>query len=102
MVARDLRYPAGWPAQPAQEKGIDVALAVDVVMMAARREFDVGVLFSSDTDLVPVPAFRGQCGPGSAPAHRGGLARRGRRDRLRALIMSEVADLVGDLIAAEG
>ena len=53
MIARDLRYPAGWPAQPAQEKGIDVALAVDFVMMAARREFDVGVLFSSDTDLVP-------------------------------------------------
>jgi hypothetical protein len=53
VIARDLRYPAGWPAQPAQEKGIDVALAVDFVMMAARREFDVGVLFSSDTDLVP-------------------------------------------------
>ncbi len=30
-----------------------MALAVDFVMMAARHEYDVGILFSSDTDLVP-------------------------------------------------
>lgn len=68
VVARDLRYPAGWPAQPAQEKGIDVALAVDFVMMAARREFDVGVLFSSDTDLVPALEAVVALRPGQAPA----------------------------------
>ena len=30
-----------------------MALAVDFVIMVVRREFDVGILFSSDTDLVP-------------------------------------------------
>ena len=53
VTSRDLRYPPEWPRLPAQEKGIDVALAVDFVMMAARGEYDVGILFSSDTDLVP-------------------------------------------------
>lgn len=53
MIARDLRYPLDWPRRAAQEKGIDVALAVDFVVMAVRREYDVGILFSSDTDLVP-------------------------------------------------
>ena len=37
----------------AREKGIDVAIAVDFVTMAFRGEFDVGVLFSADTDLRP-------------------------------------------------
>jgi len=30
-----------------------VALAVDFVVMVANRACDVGILFSSDTDLVP-------------------------------------------------
>ena len=37
----------------AREKGIDVAIAVDFVTMAFREQFDVGVLFSADTDLRP-------------------------------------------------
>lgn len=53
VISRDLRYPPDWPSTAAQEKGIDVALAVDFVMMAARRDCEVGILFSSDTDLVP-------------------------------------------------
>lgn len=53
VISRDLRYPPDWPRRAAQEKGIDVALAVDFAMMAARRDYDVGILFSSDTDLVP-------------------------------------------------
>lgn len=53
VISRDLRYPPDWPTRAAQEKGIDVALAVDFVRMAARRDYDVGILFSSDTDLVP-------------------------------------------------
>lgn len=36
-----------------REKGIDVQLAIDFVVMAVKREYDVGVLFSADTDLVP-------------------------------------------------
>lgn len=51
---RALRYPEGWPdSGPAQEKGIDVKLAVDMVRMATAHEYEVGILFSRDTDLVP-------------------------------------------------
>jgi uncharacterized LabA/DUF88 family protein len=53
LVRRQLRYPKDWPVAPAQEKGIDVALAVDFVRLAGEGAFDVGVLFSRDTDLVP-------------------------------------------------
>lgn len=53
VLSRELRYPPDWPRRPAEEKGIDVALAVDFVMMIARCECDKGILFSSDTDLVP-------------------------------------------------
>ncbi len=41
----------------AREKGIDVALAVDVVKMAIRDEFDVGIVCSADTDLRPALEF---------------------------------------------
>jgi uncharacterized LabA/DUF88 family protein len=58
VTTRTLRYPAGWPNpyQPGdrpQEKGIDVALAIDFVVMAVRREYEVGILMSTDTDLKP-------------------------------------------------
>lgn len=55
---RPLRYPYGWPdsSQPGDrpgEKGVDVELAIDMAMMAVRREFDVAILVSLDTDLHP-------------------------------------------------
>ena len=55
---RTLRYPKGWPAryrpgERPQEKGIDVALAIDFVVMASRGDFDVGILMSTDTDMKP-------------------------------------------------
>lgn len=53
VIQRTLRYPSDWPSRKAQEKGIDVALAVDFVMMAVAEEYDVGVLMSTDTDLKP-------------------------------------------------
>jgi uncharacterized LabA/DUF88 family protein len=53
VLTRALRYPAGWPKERAEEKGIDVALAIDFVMMAIRGEYDVGVVVSTDTDLKP-------------------------------------------------
>ncbi len=53
MFTRSLRYPRNWPTQPAEEKGVDVELAVDLVFNAARQNFDVGVVVSTDTDLVP-------------------------------------------------
>jgi uncharacterized LabA/DUF88 family protein len=53
VVQRPLRYPKAWPAEKAQEKGIDVALAVDFVVLAVTGAYDVGVLMSTDTDLKP-------------------------------------------------
>ncbi|CAI7974211.1 NYN domain-containing protein [Frankia sp. Hr75.2] len=59
VARRQPRYPKAWPAEPAQEKGIDVALAVDFVRLACEDTYDIGVLFSRDTDLVPaLEAFR--------------------------------------------
>ena len=54
VITRPLRYPRGWPAIPAQEKGVDVALAVDFVKLALEGEYDVGVMMSTDNDLLPV------------------------------------------------
>jgi len=36
-----------------QEKGIDVQIAVDFVMLAMQGFYDVGILFSADSDLHP-------------------------------------------------
>jgi uncharacterized LabA/DUF88 family protein len=55
VVQRPLRYPEAWPAEKAQEKGVDVALAVDFVMLAVTGAYDVGILMSTDTD--PKPAL---------------------------------------------
>jgi hypothetical protein len=53
IITRSLRYPSDWPQTRAQEKGVDVALAIDFVQMALLGEFDVGVIMSTDTDLRP-------------------------------------------------
>lgn len=50
---RTLRYPRTWPREREEEKGIDVALAIDFVTMAVRGEYEVGVIMSTDTDLKP-------------------------------------------------
>jgi hypothetical protein len=42
-----------WPTQRAEEKGIDVKLAVDFISMAIRGDYDIGIIMSEDTDLVP-------------------------------------------------
>lgn len=54
---RTLQYPREWPREKAREKGIDVKLAIDIVSMATRREFDVAILMSRDTDLKPALEF---------------------------------------------
>lgn len=58
VIARDLRYPPDWPTRRAQEKAIDVALAVDFVMMAARRECDVGILLLRAHAMSALPRAR--------------------------------------------
>jgi hypothetical protein len=67
VFTRPLRYPSEWPDSPAEEKGIDVMLAIDLVTMAIRHEYDVGIVASCDTDLVPAVEAVGKL-PGSPPA----------------------------------
>lgn len=50
IYMRSLQYIAG---KEPREKGIDVQLAIDFVVMAVRGEYDVGILVSADTDLIP-------------------------------------------------
>jgi hypothetical protein len=59
ILRRPLNY-RGWPEHPPREKGVDVALAVDLIESALLGEYDVGVVFSGDTDLLPAveTAFR--------------------------------------------
>jgi uncharacterized LabA/DUF88 family protein len=58
VFTRPLQYPAGWPntslpGEKPNEKGIDVQLALDMAIMAQRKEYEVGILMSLDTDLRP-------------------------------------------------
>ncbi|MGD0856118.1 MAG: NYN domain-containing protein, partial [Dehalococcoidia bacterium] len=57
VITRALRYPFDWPKTRAQEKGIDVAIAIDFVSFALTKQHDVGILASCDTDLVPALEF---------------------------------------------
>lgn len=61
FVPGRIQYPPGWPDDCAgempREKGVDVALAVDLVAMAVNNEFDVGIVFSADNDLLPAVEF---------------------------------------------
>ena len=57
VIHRQIRYPSGWPGERAQEKGIDVALAIDFVSMAVDGAYDIGVIMSTDTDLLPALEF---------------------------------------------
>ena len=52
-IYRPLRYPDDWPDTKAEEKGIDVQLAVDFVMGAVKGDFEVGIVMSLDTDMKP-------------------------------------------------
>jgi uncharacterized LabA/DUF88 family protein len=57
-VTRPLKYYAtgvrnGASLWEAREKGIDVLIALRMVLGAMRDEYDVAILFSCDTDLVP-------------------------------------------------
>lgn len=50
IYMRPLQYLPGYDPR---EKGIDVQLAIDFVTMAVQGKYDVGILFSVDTDLNP-------------------------------------------------
>lgn len=53
-ITRPLNYRE--PSRP-REKGIDVAIAIEMVAGAIDGRFDVAVLFSGDTDLLPAAEF---------------------------------------------
>lgn len=54
VIRRNLQYPPNFPTERPQEKGIDVALAVDAVHIALTRpDVDAVIIFSSDNDLIP-------------------------------------------------
>lgn len=53
VIARPLRYPREYPLLRPEQKGVDVQIAIDIVVMAIRGEYDVGILASADTDLRP-------------------------------------------------
>lgn len=65
VITRPLQYlRTSRGGQPTvREKGIDVAIAVDFVTLAFRSEYDVGVLFSADTDLRPALEYVAQNHP---------------------------------------
>jgi hypothetical protein len=53
---RPLRYPLDYPHEPPEEKGIDVQLALAAVEHVTSDPplCDVAIIFSHDTDLIPV------------------------------------------------
>lgn len=57
VTTRPLRYRPS-PEDPgvfiAQEKGIDIRLALDLVSLARKQQFDVAVIYSQDQDLAEV------------------------------------------------
>lgn len=57
VIPRPLRYPPAYPNEKAEEKGIDVELAIDFIAMAIDGKYDVGVIASTDTDLIPAIDF---------------------------------------------
>ncbi|MDR2974668.1 MAG: NYN domain-containing protein [Propionibacteriaceae bacterium] len=53
VIRRNLQYPPDYPASKATEKGIDVAIAVDMIRLGMSGYMDTAILFSSDNDLMP-------------------------------------------------
>lgn len=57
MLRRPLRYPYDWGkpgcVEKPREKGVDVELAIDLVRLGLTTEYEVAIVFSRDTDLLP-------------------------------------------------
>ncbi|AII58078.1 hypothetical protein X792_04825 [Dehalococcoides mccartyi CG1] len=62
VIARPLRYLSDWPSSKAQQKGVDVAIAIDFVSFAIDGGYDIGIIASLDTDLRPALEYvRSKC-----------------------------------------
>ena len=57
VIHKPLRYPPDFPNTRAQEKGIDVQLSIDVAAGAIHGDYDIAIVFSTDTDLRPAIEF---------------------------------------------
>lgn len=87
-----LRYPDDWPnsKENPREKGIDVSLAVDVVVMGISGDYDTAIVMSSDQDIAPAVEYI--AASTSVPARvevaawRGGNGRRPNRINTRARV----------------
>jgi uncharacterized LabA/DUF88 family protein len=78
VFTRPLRYPPGFPnsrARRPEEKGIDVAMAVDLTRLAQDGYFDVAIVCTGDTDLIPAVEAVLEGGSGAAVEVPGGGAR---------------------------
>lgn len=53
VFTHPLQYLSQGATTISREKGVDVALAIDVATMAADKAYDVGIIVSLDTDLKP-------------------------------------------------
>ncbi|MDR0784036.1 MAG: NYN domain-containing protein [Propionibacteriaceae bacterium] len=53
VIRRNLQYPPDYPVSKAIEKGIDVAIAVDMIRLGMSGYMDTAILFFSDNDLMP-------------------------------------------------
>ena len=78
VIERELRYPQGRP----QEKGIDVALAVDFVRLAINGAYDVGVVMSTDSDLLPALETVRSHGPSECRGEVAAWGAKGQNQRL--------------------
>ena len=78
VIERELRYPQGRP----QEKGIDVALAVDFVRLAIQGAYDVGVMLSTDNDMLPALETVRDHGPSGCRIEVAAWAAKGQNQRL--------------------
>lgn len=61
---RALRYPSDWPDERAQEKGVDVLLAIHLTQAAIQKRADLLIVVSRDTDLLPAVELANQLRPG--------------------------------------
>jgi len=61
---RALRYPRDWPDERAQEKGVDVMLALAVVRCALAGDCDKVIVATRDTDILPAIEMASEEKPG--------------------------------------
>lgn len=62
---RALRYPRDWPDEKAQEKGVDVMMALGLVRAALDAEHERIIVATRDTDLLPAIEMAEEELPGS-------------------------------------